>query len=126
VLQTAGAVPKGTAFREMSEAAARECIASWYKRTVAGKLREEKSAQSPELRAQRRLSRRQTKEALLEKAKEGGTEKLSAANAYGGVATGEQDKNRFADMVSDSSEEEAEEAAQLVATETGKKAIGLV
>jgi hypothetical protein len=132
VLQTAGAVPKGRAFRDMSEEAARECIAAWYKRTVAGKLRDENRTQSPEVRAERKLSRKQTKfnskQSLLEAnaSTDKLSEKLSAANAYGAEAPGEKDKNRFADMLSDSSEGETEEAAQLVATAGGKKAIGLV
>ena len=132
VLQTAGAVPKGRAFRDMSEEAARECIAAWYKRTVAGKLRDEKRTQSPELRAARKLTKVKNRESRLDLTKEANastdklSEKLSAANAYGAEAPGSKDKNRFADMLSDSSEGETEEAAHLVASAGGQRAIGLV
>jgi len=42
-MQTAGAIPKGKAFKTMTEEAARESIARWYKTAITKKLQEEKS-----------------------------------------------------------------------------------
>jgi DNA phosphorothioation-dependent restriction protein DptG len=64
-MQTAGAIPKGKAFKTMTEEAARDSITRWYKTAVTWKLQAEKSEQSPEVRAQKKMSRRLRKQSTL-------------------------------------------------------------
>ena len=66
-MQTAGAIPKGKAFKTMTEDAARDSITRWYTAAVTKKLQAEKSEQSPEIRAQKKLSRRLGKESEKKK-----------------------------------------------------------
>ena len=106
-MQTAGAIPKGKAFKTMTEDAARDSITRWYTAAVTKKLQAEKSEQSPEIRAQKKLSRRLGKE----------SEKKKPTNPD---ATEEGATAEKQDSLADSSEDEAE---KLVAEESGKKAI---
>ena len=119
-MQTAGAIPRGKAFKDMTEDAARESIARWYKTAVTTKLREEKGSASPEIRAQRRLTRRLKKQDI-QSLQPSPSKKPSRASTIEEAPAEEQD-----DSFLNSSEDDAETAAQLVAGEPGQKAIQLI
>ena len=118
VMQTAGAIPKGKAFKTMTEEAARQSIARWYKTAVTKKLQEEKGERSPDGRAQRKLSRRLRKESLGPESEQ---KRPTGPNAINEGAAQGQD-----DSLSDCSEDDADKAAKLVAEESGKKAIQMI
>ena len=119
-MQTAGAIPRGKAFQDMTEEAARDSIARWYKTAVTTKLREEKGSASPEIRAQRRLTRRLKKQDI-QSLKSSPSKKPSRASTIEEATAEEQD-----DSSHDSSENDAETAAQHIAGEQGQKAIRLI
>ena len=119
VMQTAGAIPRGKAFKTMTDEAAHESIRRWYKTAVTRKLQEEKSERSPEVLAQRKLSRRLRKQSTNQE--EPGKQKQVDAKTPEEGATEEKD-----DSFSDSSEDEAAKAEKLIAEESGKQAIQMI
>jgi hypothetical protein len=126
-MQTAGAIPKGQAFKTMTEEAARQSIAAWYKGAVTKKFAEEKRERSPEVRAQRALSRKlrrdQKDNSIGGEARQ---KKASGSNVKEGRVPNGKDDYNYDDDLSETTEDEVQKAGKLASAEVATKTIKMI